>query len=86
MNSMVEVLAAHAAAQPSALFCADPQRSYSYAQGWSWARRIAAALLQRGLKGPVWGRADSGETVTVSFAGPFAGQCVGRSLNRVVVL
>ena len=51
MNSMVEVLAAHAAAQPSALFCADPQRSYSYAQGWSWARRIAAALLQRGLKG-----------------------------------
>ena len=82
MNSMVEVLAAHAAAQPSALFCADPQRSYSYAQGWSWARRIAAALLQRGLKGPVWGRADPGETVTVSFAG----QCVGRSLNRVVVL
>ncbi len=39
-------------------------------------------VLQRGLKGPVWGRADPGETVTVSFAG----QCVGRSLNRVVVL
>lgn len=29
-------------------------------------------VLQRGLKGPVWGRADPGETVTVSFAG----QCV----------
>ena len=43
-------------------------------------------VLQRGQKGPVWGRADSGETVPVSFAGPFAGQCVGRSLNRVVVL
>ena len=39
-------------------------------------------VLQRGLKGPVWGRADPGETVTVSLAG----QCVGRSLNRVVVL
>ncbi|MGN0038351.1 MAG: class I adenylate-forming enzyme family protein [Coriobacteriales bacterium] len=50
MNSMVEVLAGHAAAQPQALFCADPQASYTYAQGWSWARRIASALLERGLK------------------------------------
>ena len=47
---MVEVLAAHAARQPQALFCADPTASYSYGQGWSWARRIASALLARGLK------------------------------------
>lgn len=50
MDSMVEVLAHYAASQPGALFCADPQRSHTYGQAWSWARRIASALIARGLK------------------------------------